>query len=109
MQNYLQKKKQVLRQGFRQGYKSTSEGRLLNALKASESLKESEKIFDNTKPKIHFFKLRIEKIRKEFNESRHETRIMHVKSNNVEIMMGSETNEIIEELFKSCCKDIKKG
>ena len=30
-----------------------------------------------------------------------ETRIMHAKSDNVEIMMGSETNEVIEELFKS--------
>ena len=29
------------------------------------------------------------------------TRTMHTKSNNVEIMMGSETYEIIEELFKS--------
>ena len=30
-----------------------------------------------------------------------ETRTMHTKSNNVEIMMGSETDEIIKELFKS--------
>ena len=30
-----------------------------------------------------------------------ETRNMHTKSNNIEIMVGSETNEIIEELFKS--------
>ena len=30
-----------------------------------------------------------------------ETRTMHTKSNNVEIMIGSETNEIIEELFES--------
>ena len=30
-----------------------------------------------------------------------ETRTMHAKSNNVEIMMGSETGEITEELFKS--------
>ena len=30
-----------------------------------------------------------------------ETRTMHIKSNNVEIMMGSETDEIIEELFES--------
>ena len=30
-----------------------------------------------------------------------ETRTMHTKSNNVEIMMGSETDETIEELFKS--------
>ena len=29
-----------------------------------------------------------------------ETRTMHAKSNNVEIMMGSETNEIIEKRFK---------
>ena len=29
-----------------------------------------------------------------------ETRTIHAKSNNVEIMMGSETNETIEELFK---------
>ena len=30
-----------------------------------------------------------------------ETRTMHAKSNNVEIVMGSETDEIIKELFKS--------
>ena len=53
------------------GYKSMSEDRLLSALKASQSLKESEKNFDDTKPKINFSKPRIEKIRKEFNESRH--------------------------------------
>ena len=36
------------------GYKSMSEDRLLSARKASESLKESEKNFDDTKPKIIF-------------------------------------------------------
>ena len=41
---------------------------LLSAFKASESFKESEKGFDDTKK---FSKGRIEKIRKEFNESRH--------------------------------------
>ena len=30
-----------------------------------------------------------------------ETRIMHTKSDNIEIMIGSDTNEVIEELFKS--------
>ena len=30
-----------------------------------------------------------------------ETRTMHTKSDNIEIMMSSETDEIIEELFKS--------
>ena len=53
------------------GYKSMSEDRLLSALKVSESLKESEKNFDDTKPKMNFSKPRIEKIRKEFNESSH--------------------------------------
>ena len=53
-------------------YKSMSEDRLLNAIKASESLEESEKNFDDTKPKTNFSKARIEKIRKELNKSRHE-------------------------------------
>ena len=53
------------------GYKSMSEDELLSALNAPESLKESEKNFDDTKPKINFSKARIEKIRKQFNESRH--------------------------------------
>ena len=30
-----------------------------------------------------------------------EIRIMHTKSNNIEIMMGNETDEITEELFES--------
>ena len=30
-----------------------------------------------------------------------ETRTMHTKSNNIEVMMGSETDEIIKDLFKS--------
>ena len=48
-------------------YSSMSEDRLLSALKASESLKESEKNFDDTKPKINFSKPRTEKIRKKIN------------------------------------------
>ena len=36
------------------GYKSMPEDRLLSVLKASELLKESEKNFDETKPKIFF-------------------------------------------------------
>ena len=43
----------------------------LSALKESESLKESKKIFNDTKPKIKLSKPRIEKIRKKFNELRH--------------------------------------
>ena len=30
-----------------------------------------------------------------------ETHIMHTKSNNIEIMIGSDTNEVIEDIFKS--------
>ena len=41
-----------------------SKDRLLSALKASESLKEGEKNFDDKKTKINFAKARIEKIRK---------------------------------------------
>ena len=34
---------------------------------------------------------------------------MHTKSNNVEIMMGSETDEIFEELFKSFLQKYQEG
>ena len=37
------------------GYKSMSEDELLSALNASESLKKSEKNFDDTKPKTNFW------------------------------------------------------
>ena len=37
------------------------------------------------------------------------TRTMHAKSNNVEIMMVSETNEIIKELFKSLLQRYQEG
>ena len=38
-----------------------------------------------------------------FNSSKYsdETRTTHTKSDNIEIMLGSETDEIIDELFKS--------
>ena len=42
---------------------------------------------------------------KHFNE----TWTMHTKSDNVEIMVGSETNEIIEELFKSFLQRYQEG
>ena len=38
-----------------------------------------------------------------------ETRTMHTKSNNVEIMMGSETDEIIEDLFESFLQKYQEG
>ena len=38
-----------------------------------------------------------------------ETRTMHTKSNNVKIMVGSEANEIIEQLFKSFLQKYREG
>ena len=38
-----------------------------------------------------------------------ETCNMRARSDNIEIMIGSKINEIIEDYFKSLCKDIKKG
>ena len=37
-----------------------------------------------------------------------DTRTMHTKSNNVEIMIGSETYEIIEDLFESFLQKISR-
>ena len=37
-----------------------------------------------------------------------ETRNLRTKSNNIEIMIDNETDEIIEELFESLCRNIKK-
>ena len=38
-----------------------------------------------------------------------ETRTMHTKGDNIEIMMGSETNDIISELFKSLLQNYQEG
>ena len=38
-----------------------------------------------------------------------ETRTMHTKSNNVEIMIGSKTDEIIKELFESFLQKYQEG
>ena len=38
-----------------------------------------------------------------------ETRTMRTKSNSIEIMMGSETDEIIEELSKSLLQRYQEG
>ena len=38
-----------------------------------------------------------------------ETRTIHTKSNNVEILMGNETDEIIEDLFESFLQKYQEG
>ena len=38
-----------------------------------------------------------------------ETRTMHIKSNNIEIMMGNEPGKVIEELFESLLQRYKEG
>ena len=42
-------------------------------------------------------------------EDFNETCTMHAKSDNIEIMMGSETDEIVEELFKSLLQRYQEG
>ena len=82
-----------------------SEDRLLSALKESESLQESEKNFDDMKPKINFSKARTEKIRREFNESRYKSsksRINEIRKNLYEI-----ENE--KNLFASKIKEIERN
>ena len=39
----------------------------------------------------------------------HDIRTMHTKSNNIEIMMGNETDEIIEKLFESLLQRYQAG
>ena len=87
------------------GYKSMSEDRLLIAFKASGSLKEIEKNFDDKKTKINFSKPRIEKIREEFNELRHtffKSTIHEIRRNLYEI-----ENE--KNLFAPKIKEIERN
>ena len=42
-------------------------------------------------------------------EDSNETRTMHTKSNNIEIMMGCETDEIIEKKIKSLLQRYQEG
>ena len=42
-------------------------------------------------------------------EDSDETHTMRTKSDNIEIMLGSETDEIIEELFKSLLQRYQEG
>ena len=44
-----------------------------------------------------------------FKTDSDETRIMHTKSDNKEIMIGSDTNEVIKELFKSFLQIYQEG
>ena len=75
------------------GYKSMSEERLLSSLNESESVKETEKNFDDA---------RIEKIKKDFNELRDkakeiEKKFLRLEKNisklNIMIMMTLNTEE----------------
>ena len=81
------------------------EDRLLSALKESESLKESEKNLDDTKPKTNFSRARIKKIRKEFNESRHK----FSKSKINEIRECLYEIEIENNLFASKIEEIERN
>ena len=44
-----------------------------------------------------------------FSKDSEETRAMHTKSHNIEIIMGSENNDIIEELCESLLQKYQEG
>ena len=44
-----------------------------------------------------------------FKRDSNETRIMHTKSDNLEIMIGSDKNEVIEDLFKSLLQSFQEN
>ena len=80
------------------GYKSMSEDQLLSALTLSKPVRKDEK------PKTNFSEARIEKIRKEFHESRHKfskSKINEIRRNLYEI-----ENE--KNLFESKLKEIER-
>ena len=81
------------------GYKSMSEDELLSALTSSKPVRKGKK------PKTNFSKARIEKIRKEFNASRHKfpkSKINQIRKNLYEI--ESEKN-----LFESKIKETERN
>ena len=81
------------------GYKSMPEDELLSALTSSKQVRRGKK------PKTHFSKARIEKIRKEFNESRHtfsKLKIKEIRENLYEI-----ENE--KSLSESKIKEIERN
>ena len=85
------------------GYKSMSEDELLSVLSSSKSVN-GEKNFDDPKPKTNFSKSRIEKIRKEFHESRHK----FSKSKIYEIRRNLHKIENEKNLLEPKIKEIKK-
>ena len=81
------------------GYESISEDDLLSVLTSSKPVKKGKK------PKTNFSKARVEKIRKEFNESRHKfskLKIKEIRENLYEI-----ENE--KNLSESKTKEIKRN
>ena len=82
-------------------YKTMSEDEVLSALISSKPVRKGE----STKPKTDFSKARIEKIRKEFNESRYKlckSRINEIRRNLYEI-----ENE--KNLFESKINEIERN
>ena len=85
------------------GYKSMSEDEVLGAIILSKPVRKGEKNLIDTNSKTNVFKARIEKIRKEFNESRYrfsKLRINEIRRNIYEI-----ENE--KNLFASKIKEIE--
>ena len=81
------------------GYKSMSEDELLSALTSSKPVKKGKK------PKTNFSEARIEKIRKEFNESRYKFPKLKIK----EIRINLHEIENKKNLSESKVKEIERN
>ena len=89
-----------------EGYKSMSEDELLSSLTSSKAVKKGKKpVKKCKKPKTNFLKVRIEKIRKEFNESRNnfsKLKIKEIRENLYETENEKSTSESkIKEIEKN--------
>ena len=79
------------------GYKSMSEDELISVLNSSKPVKKGKK------QKTNFFKARIEKIRKELNESRlkfSKSKINEIRRNLYETIFNMKVKEIKEKIYQ---------
>ena len=90
--------KSITKFGGIKGYKDITEDELLSALNSSKLVKKGKKQTTN------FLKAKLEKIGKEFNESRHK----FSKSKTNEIRRNLYEIEIEKSLFESKIKEIEK-
>ena len=92
-------------------YKSESErDKSISIKKYPDRIREYLRKMINDKKKIGEWKIQLVlKINFISSKNFNDVRDMHTKSDNVEIMMAFDTNEIIEKLFDSILQRLQKG